>query len=43
MINIGEFNTLSIARQTDNGFYLVDDEENEVLLPNNYIEKVSPI
>ena len=39
MINIGEFNTLSIARQTDNGFYLVDDEENEVLLPNNYIEK----
>ncbi|MDB4052191.1 S1-like domain-containing RNA-binding protein [Flavobacteriales bacterium] len=39
MINIGEFNTLSITRQTDNGFYLVDDEENEVLLPNNYIEK----
>ncbi len=39
MINIGEFNTLTILRQTDNGYYLVDDEENEVLLPNNYIEE----
>ena len=39
MIHIGEFNTLSILRQTDNGYYLVDDEENEVLLPNNYIQE----
>lgn len=38
MINIGEFNTLTILRQTDNGYYLVDNEENEVLLPNAYIE-----
>jgi uncharacterized protein len=38
MIHIGEFNTLNILRQTDNGYYLVDDEENEVLLPNIYIQ-----
>lgn len=39
MINLGEINKLTIVRSTDNGFYLNDDEENEVLLPNNYIEK----
>ena len=30
---------MTIVRSTDNGFYLNDDEENEVLLPNNYIEE----
>ncbi|MEZ7900809.1 MAG: putative RNA-binding protein (virulence factor B family) [Urechidicola sp.] len=39
MINLGEINKLTILRSTDNGFYLIDEEENEVLLPNNYIEK----
>jgi predicted RNA-binding protein (virulence factor B family) len=39
MINLGEINKLTILRRTDNGFYLIDEEENEVLLPNNYIEK----
>lgn len=38
MINLGEINKLKINRQTDNGYYLIDDEENEVLLPNAYID-----
>lgn len=38
MINLGEINKLTILRSTDNGFYLIDEEENEVLLPNNYIK-----
>jgi len=37
MILIGEFNTLKAKRQTDNGFYLICDEDDEVLLPNKYI------
>ncbi len=39
MIHIGELNTLTILRETDNGFYLIDKEENEVLLPNAYIKE----
>ena len=39
MIHIGEQNTLTILRETDNGFYLIDKEENEVLLPNAYIKE----
>jgi len=38
MIHLGEINELIINRQTENGFYLIDEEENEVLLPNAYIE-----
>lgn len=37
MINIGEINTLTILRERDQGLYLCDDEENEVLLPNRYV------
>lgn len=37
MLNLGQLNTLSALRQTDNGIYLIDEEENEVLLPNKYI------
>ena len=37
MLLIGQFNTLRALRQTDNGIYLVDEEQNEVLLPNKYI------
>lgn len=37
MLNLGQLNTLTANRQTDNGFYLVDNEANEVLLPNKYI------
>lgn len=36
MIQLGEYNELTAKRQTDNGWYLVDEEDNEVLLPNKY-------
>lgn len=36
-MKIGEFNTLTANRQTDNGFYLVDDALESVLLPNAYV------
>jgi predicted RNA-binding protein (virulence factor B family) len=36
MIKIGEYNTLKAKRQTDNGFYLVCSEDDEVLLPKKY-------
>ncbi|WP_100614536.1 CvfB family protein [Confluentibacter citreus] len=37
MIHLGQINTLEILRETDHGVYLVDDENNEVLLPNRYV------
>lgn len=37
MIQLGQINTLEILRETDHGIYLVDDENNEVLLPNRYV------
>jgi predicted RNA-binding protein (virulence factor B family) len=37
MIQLGEFNELKALRQTDNGWYLIDEEANEVLLPNKYV------
>jgi predicted RNA-binding protein (virulence factor B family) len=39
MIYVGEFNTLKAKRQTDNGFYLCCNEDEEVLLPNKYVPK----
>lgn len=36
MINLGEYNTLTILRETDPGLYLGDEEENVVLLPHKY-------
>ena len=36
MIKLGEYNTLTILRETDPGLYLGDDEENVVLLPHKY-------
>ena len=36
-LNPGSLNRLTIGRQTDNGLYLHDTEENEVLLPNRYV------
>lgn len=38
MFKIGEYNTLRIDRTTSVGFYLTDDEGNDVLLPNKYIK-----
>lgn len=37
MIRIGDYNTLDIIRETDQGLYLADKEGNEVLLPNRYV------
>ena len=36
-MDLGKINTLVAARRTDFGFYLVDLEDNEVLLPNAYV------
>lgn len=37
MLKTGEWNTLKILRGTSVGFYLGDDEDNDVLLPHKYI------
>ncbi len=39
MITLGQVNTLEILRETDHGVYLIDEEDNEVLLPNRYVPK----
>jgi predicted RNA-binding protein (virulence factor B family) len=39
MPELGKYNKLKINRQTDNGFYLIDEKEEEVLLPNAYLTK----
>jgi predicted RNA-binding protein (virulence factor B family) len=36
-MEIGKINKLTVARTTDNGCYLEDENENEVLLPNAYV------
>ena len=38
MIRIGEYQILTITREKPQGFYLSDDEGNEVLMPGNYID-----
>lgn len=37
MLNLGQTNKLIAFRRTENGIYLVDEDLNEVLLPNKYI------
>lgn len=37
MLKIGEYQTLSVGREMPQGYYLMDEEENEVLLPRKYI------
>lgn len=37
MIKIGEYQTLTIVREMPQGFYLEDEDENEVLFPQGYI------
>lgn len=39
MIKIGEYNTLEIIREAEQGLYLADSEGEEVLLPNRYVPK----
>ena len=43
MIKLGEINTLEILRETDHGAYLIDDEDNQVLLPNRYVPEAFKI
>jgi hypothetical protein len=38
MLNIGQINTLQILRTTSVGMYLGDEEGNDILLPNKYIQ-----
>ena len=37
MINLGEYNTLTILREREPGLFLGDNEDNEILLPNRYV------
>ena len=37
LMKIGNYNTLTIARTVDFGFYLIDNEGQEVLLPKRYV------
>ncbi|MEW7291906.1 CvfB family protein [Aquimarina sp. 2304DJ70-9] len=37
MLKLGEYNTLEVVRERDQGVYLCDDEGEEVLLPNKYV------
>lgn len=43
MMKAGEVYTLTINRFTDNGAYLVDEDFQEVLLPNRYVEEGAEI
>ncbi|MDY8135671.1 S1 RNA-binding domain-containing protein [Aquimarina sp. 2201CG5-10] len=43
MLKLGIYNTLEIVKDRDQGIYLSDDEENEVLLPNKYVPEVFEI
>lgn len=36
-MRLGEYNQLIVNRQTDNGLYLIDPNNDEVLLPNRYV------
>ena len=36
-MKVGEIQTLTVNRVSDYGLYLVDEEQNEVLLPNRYV------
>ncbi len=37
-MKLGTINKLVITRKTENGYYLNDIHDNEVLLPNRYIQ-----
>lgn len=39
MIGLGYYNTLTLKRKTDFGWFLEDEEETEILLPNKYCAK----
>lgn len=37
MIQIGDYNTLTIIREKEQGLYLSDEDQNEILLPKRYV------
>ena len=43
MIRIGDYNTLEIIRESEQGIYLSDAEDNQVLLPNRYVPEAFKI
>lgn len=43
MLDLGQYQTLTIQREAPPGLYLADDEGEEVLLPNKYIPKDAEI
>lgn len=43
MIRIGDYNTLEIIREAEQGIYLSDADDNEVLLPNRYVPETFQI
>ena len=43
MITLGRVNSLEILRETNHGIYLIDDDNNEVLLPNRYVPEAFKI
>lgn len=43
MIKLGQVNTLEILRETDHGVYLIDKDDEEVLLPNRYVPEAFKI
>jgi predicted RNA-binding protein (virulence factor B family) len=43
MIHLGQINTLEILRETNHGMYLIDEEDNQVLLPNRYVPETFKI
>lgn len=36
-MEIGELNNLTVARETEFGYYLIDEEENDVLIPKSFV------
>lgn len=43
MIQIGKINTLEALRETSVGFFLGDEDDNDVLLPNKYVPRTLQI
>ena len=43
MIKIGQYNTLTILRETSVGLFLGDEEGNDILLPNKYVPNLYDI
>jgi len=43
MIKIGDYNTLTIIREKEQGLYLGDEESNEILLPKRYVPETYKI